>query len=53
MKKLHDFLLAHTERGGLCLVAAKVYYFGVGGGTSDFCQKENVRREILKLTRLD
>lgn len=64
-EKLLDVLKAKLKDDGMALVAAKTYYFGVGGGCRDFERfirddgslesevvfvvSENVPREILKV----
>lgn len=66
-RDLHTTLAKCTRPGGCVYVAAKTYYFGVGGGTLSFTNLVNekglfsiqsvwksdtgVSREILKLTR--
>lgn len=67
--KLLDVLKTKLKHNGVALVAAKTYYFGVGGGCRDFEKlikddgslqsevvfvvSENVQREILKVTFLN
>lgn len=64
-RKLLDIFKMKLKGDGMALVAAKTYYFGVGGGCRDFEQlirddgqlqsevvfvvSENVQREILKV----
>jgi protein-histidine N-methyltransferase len=43
-KKVLSEGIRKTESGYLCLVAAKVLYFGVGGGISDFIEAVQSRK---------
>lgn len=36
VQKVYQFLLQHLSSDGIALIASKRYYFGVGGGVSDF-----------------
>jgi len=36
MEYLLSVMKAHLKPKGICLIAAKTYYFGVGGGTQMF-----------------
>ncbi|EGG23865.1 peptidase M20 family protein [Cavenderia fasciculata] len=45
-QKLHDLIVDHLTDDGLCLVAAKTFYFGVGGSTHQF---KNLVDKNLKL----
>jgi hypothetical protein len=66
MPELYSLLKATVARPhGVALVASKTYYFGVGGGTRDFCamverdghftartvfeSSGGVRREVIEL----
>lgn len=68
-EKFLETIKRKLSPNGTCFVAAKIYYFGVGGGSREFHQylnsdgtfnsevvfsnKENVKREILKITFKD
>lgn len=64
--KLLDLIKGHLKPGGVCLLAAKVYYFGLTGGCFEFIEfvekdaaleisevetiEASLQRKILKLT---
>ena len=51
-ERLHDVIVNSLTKEGVCLVASKKFYFGVGGGTMQFCEyiasKDILVSKVLK-----